>query len=139
MRKFTALLAGLIFGLGLCLSGMTDPTKVLGFLDLAGDWDPSLALVMLGGLLVSSVFFFFARRRDSSLLGAPMQMPTQRHIDRRLVLGSLVFGMGWAIAGLCPGPALALLLTGRWQAALFTLAMVVGMLLFQAFESRKRR
>ncbi|MCK6189918.1 MULTISPECIES: YeeE/YedE family protein [unclassified Pseudomonas] len=139
MRKFTALLAGLIFGLGLYLSGMTDPTKVLGFLDLAGDWDPSLALVMLGGLLVSSVFFFFARRRDSSLLGAPMQMPTQRHIDRRLVLGSLVFGMGWAIAGLCPGPALALLLTGRWQAALFTLAMVVGMLLFQALESRKRR
>ncbi|WP_455885482.1 DUF6691 family protein [Pseudomonas spelaei] len=139
MRKFTALLAGLIFGLGLYLSGMTDPTKVLGFLDLAGDWDPSLALVMLGGLLVSSVFFFFARRRDSSLLGAPMQMPTQRHIDHRLVLGSLVFGMGWAIAGLCPGPALALLLTGRWQAALFTLAMVVGMLLFQALESRKRR
>jgi uncharacterized membrane protein YedE/YeeE len=139
MRKFTALLAGLIFGLGLYLSGMTDPAKVLGFLDLAGDWDPSLALVMLGGLLVSSVFFFFARRRDSSLLGAPMQMPTQRHIDRRLVLGSLVFGMGWAIAGLCPGPALALLLTGRWQAALFTLAMVVGMLLFQALESRKRR
>ncbi|EFQ62247.1 hypothetical protein BFW88_18555 [Pseudomonas fluorescens] len=139
MRKITALIAGLIFGLGLYLSGMTNPAKVLGFLDLAGDWDPSLALVMLGALMVSSVFFFFARRRDTSLLGAPMQMPIRRNIDRRLVLGSIVFGMGWAIAGLCPGPALALLLTGRWQAVLFTAAMLAGMLVFAGLESRKQR
>lgn len=139
MRKITALIAGLIFGLGLYLSGMTNPAKVLGFLDLAGDWDPSLALVMLGALMVSSVFFFFARRRDTALLGAPMQMPTRRNIDRRLVLGSIVFGIGWAIAGLCPGPAVALLLTGRWQAVLFSVAMLAGMLVFAGLESRKQR
>ncbi|KTC56719.1 hypothetical protein AO262_15385 [Pseudomonas fluorescens ABAC62] len=139
MRNLTALIAGLIFGLGLYLGGMTDPAKVLGFLDLAGEWDPSLALVMLGALLVSSVFFLFARRRRTSLLGAPMQMPTQRKIERRLVVGSVVFGIGWAIAGLCPGPALALLLTGKWQVLLFTLAMVAGMLVFEALGSRKRR
>mgnify|MGYP003658002558 FL=1 len=117
MRKLTALMTGLIFGLGLHLSGMTNPAKVLAFLDLAGDWDPSLALVMLGALAVSSVPFYLVRNRQVSLLGAPIQMPTQRTIDRRLVLGSLVFGMGWAIAGLCPGPAVALLLTGQWQPA----------------------
>ncbi|MBO0493858.1 YeeE/YedE family protein [Pseudomonas sp. Marseille-Q1929] len=136
MRKLTALMAGLIFGLGLYLSGMTDPAKVLAFLDLAGDWDPSLALVMAGALAVSSVAFFFARRRQVSLLGAPLQIPTNRKIDRRLVLGSLLFGMGWAIAGLCPGPALALLLTGHWQVVVFTLAMLVGMLIFEGLELR---
>jgi uncharacterized protein len=139
MRKLAALIAGLLFGLGLHLSGMTNPAKVLDFLDLAGDWDPSLALVMAGALAVSSVPFYFARRLQVSLLGAPFQMPTNRKIDRRLVLGSLLFGMGWAIAGLCPGPALALLLTGRWQVVVFTLAMVVGMLIFAGLESRKGR
>ncbi|MCS3511263.1 DUF6691 family protein [Pseudomonas grimontii] len=138
MRKLTALMTGLIFGLGLHLSGMTNPAKVLAFLDLAGDWDPSLALVMLGALAVSSVPFYLVRNRQVSLLGAPIQMPTQRTIDRRLVLGSLVFGMGWAIAGLCPGPAVALLLTGQWQVVVFTLAMVAGMLIFAGIESRRR-
>lgn len=137
MRKLTALIAGLIFGLGLYLSGMTNPAKVLGFLDLAGEWDPSLALVMLGALLVSSVFFYFARLRRTSLLGAPMQMPTHRTIDRRLVLGSVVFGVGWGIAGLCPGPAVALLLTGQWQVGVFVLAMGVGMWVFEGMESRR--
>ncbi len=138
MRKLTALMTGLIFGLGLHLSGMTNPAKVLAFLDLAGDWDPSLALVMLGALAVSSVPFYLVRNRQVSLLGAPIQMQTQRTIDRRLVLGSLVFGMGWAIAGLCPGPAVALLLTGQWQVVVFTLAMVAGMLIFAGIESRRR-
>lgn len=130
-------MAGLIFGLGLYLSGMTNPAKVLAFLDLAGGWDPSLALVMAGALVVSSIALYFARRRQVSLLGAPFQMPTNRKIDRRLVLGSLLFGMGWAIAGLCPGPALALLLTGHWQVVVFTLAMLVGMLIFAGPESRR--
>ncbi|CAI2798420.1 YeeE/YedE family protein [Pseudomonas fluorescens group sp.] len=137
MRKLTALIAGLIFGLGLYLSGMTNPAKVLGFLDLAGEWDPSLALVMLGALVVSSVFFYFARLRRTSLLGAPMQMPTHRTFDRRLVLGSVVFGVGWGIAGLCPGPAVALLLTGQWQVGVFVLAMGVGMWVFEGMESRR--
>ena len=139
MRKLTAWVAGLIFGLGLYLSGMTNPAKVLAFLDLAGDWDPSLAFVMIGALVVSSVPFYLARRRQISLLGAPLQMPTNRKIDRRLVLGSLLFGMGWAIAGLCPGPALALLLTGHWQVVVFTVAMMVGMLIFEGLESREGR
>ncbi|NWN50288.1 YeeE/YedE family protein [Pseudomonas sp. MAFF 301514] len=137
MRKLTALIAGLIFGLGLYLSGMTNPAKVLGFLDLAGEWDPSLALVMLGALAVSSVFFYFARQRRTALLGAPMQMPTQRTLDRRLVLGSVIFGVGWGIAGLCPGPALALLLTGQWQVGVFVLAMALGMWLFERIEARR--
>jgi len=137
MRKLTALIAGLIFGLGLYLCGMTNPAKVLGFLDLAGEWDPSLALVMLGALVVSSVFFYSARHRRTSLLGAPMQMPTHRTIDRRLVLGSVVFGVGWGIAGLCPGPAVALLLTGQWQVGVFVLAMGVGMWVFEGMESRR--
>ncbi|MCD5983349.1 MULTISPECIES: YeeE/YedE family protein [Pseudomonas] len=137
MRKLTALIAGLLFGLGLYFSGMTDPAKVLAFLDIAGDWDPSLALVMAGALLPASVAFQVAQRRQKSLLGAPMQIPTLKVIDRRLVLGSLLFGAGWALAGLCPGPALALLLSGSWQPIAFTLAMVVGMLIHALFESRR--
>ncbi|MEE3937103.1 DUF6691 family protein [Pseudomonas viridiflava] len=137
MRKLTALLTGLIFGLGLYLSGMTNPAKVLAFLDIAGDWDPSLALVMAGALVPSSLAFYVARRRQTSLLGAALQIPTLRVIDRKLVWGSLLFGAGWALAGLCPGPALALLLTGRWQPVVFTLALVAGMLIFARLESRK--
>lgn len=136
MRKLSALLAGLIFGLGLYLSGMTDPMKVLAFLDLAGDWDPSLAFVMIGAIAFSSVPFYIAKRRHTAFLGAPIQLPTNRIVDRRLVLGSMTFGVGWAIAGLCPGPAFALLLTGRWQVMAFCFAMIVGMLIFNVVESR---
>ena len=95
MRKLTALLTGLIFGLGLYLSGMTNPAKVLAFLDIAGDWDPSLALVMAGALVPSSLAFYVARRRQTSLLGAALQIPTLKVIDRRLLWGSLLFGAGW--------------------------------------------
>ncbi|MCF5706132.1 YeeE/YedE family protein [Pseudomonas syringae] len=137
MRKLTALLTGLIFGLGLYLSGMTNPAKVLAFLDITGDWDPSLALVMAGALVPSSLAFYVARRRQTSLLGAALQIPTLKVIDRRLVWGSLLFGAGWALAGLCPGPALALLLTGRWQPVVFTLALVAGMLIFARLQPRK--
>ena len=137
MRKLAGLIAGLLFGLGLHLSGMTNPAKVLDFLDLAGDWDPSLALVMAGALAVSSVPFYFARRLQVSLLGAPFQMPTNRKIDRRLVLGSLLFGMGWGVAGICPGPAVALLLTGHWQVLVFVAAMLAGMIVFAALERQR--
>lgn len=139
MRRLTALIAGLMFGAGLFISGMTDPMKVLGFLDLAGDWDPSLALVMAGALAVGSVGFYLAKGRRTAILGAPMQIPTHTVIDRRLVVGSLLFGIGWAIAGLCPGPALALLLTGRWEPVVFTCAMLVGMLVFEKLQSRTSR
>ncbi len=136
MRKLTALLAGLVFGLGLYLSGMTEPMKVLAFLDLAGAWDPSLAFVMIGAIASSSLPFYLAKRRRTSLLGATIHLPASKTVDRRLVLGSITFGIGWGIVGLCPGPALALLLTGQWQVSTFCLAMVAGMLMFNWMESR---
>src|SRR5687768_12450696 len=112
MQIVMALIAGLVFGLGLILSGMTNPAKVIGFLDLAGNWDPSLALVMAGAIAVSFVPFRMARNRSMALLGGPIRLPTASDIDRRLVLGSLAFGVGWGLAGYCPGPALASLLSG---------------------------
>lgn len=136
MRNLTALLAGLIFGLGLLLAGMANPAKVLGFLDLAGAWDPSLALVMAGAIALAALPMNWAKRRRQSLLGAPMQIPQKRELDRRLILGSLLFGIGWGIAGICPGPALAILLTGHWQAWLFVAAMLAGMGLFEVLERR---
>ena len=137
MRKLTALLAGLIFGLGLLLAGMANPAKVLGFLDLAGAWDPSLALVMLAAIAVAVLPFRWARQQRLTLLDAPMQLPNKRNLDRRLIGGSLLFGVGWGIAGICPGPALAILLSGHWQVLLFVLAMLAGMLLFSVLENRR--
>lgn len=137
MRKFTAFLAGLIFGLGLLLGGMTNPAKVLAFLDVAGAWDPSLALVMAGAIAVAAAPLNWARTRKQSLLGAPMQLPVKRTLDARLIGGSLVFGVGWGVAGFCPGPAVALVSTGRWQVLLFVVAMLVGMFLFARLESRR--
>lgn len=129
---------GLVFGLGLIISGMTDPTKVLGFLDLAGLWDPSLAFVMGGAILVGVFAFAVARKRTTSVLGGAMQLPTARHIDRRLVLGSLLFGAGWGIAGFCPGPAIVSLGAGEPKALVFVLAMLAGMGAFEWMELRKR-
>ncbi|MCA1323697.1 YeeE/YedE family protein [Herbaspirillum sp. alder98] len=136
--KLTALLAGLLFGLGLIVSGMANPAKVLGFLDLAGAWDPSLALVMAGAIGVGLPAFAVARRRRQSLLGAAMQLPTAKGIDRRLVIGSLLFGVGWGIAGICPGPALVLLGAGQVKGAVFVVAMLAGMLIFHRWARRKQ-
>lgn len=139
MRRLTALLAGLLFGIGLLLAGMSNPAKVLGFLDLAGAWDPSLALVMAGAIAVALLPFSWAKRRQRSLLDAPMQLPQKRELDGRLIGGSLLFGIGWGIAGICPGPALTLLLGGYWQSLLFVLALLSGMGLFSALERRRAR
>lgn len=139
MEIFMALAAGLLFGIGLILSGMTDPGKVTGFLDLAGKWDPSLGLVMAGAIAVSVIPFHLASRRSTALLGGPMRLPTRSDIDRRLVLGSLVFGAGWGLAGYCPGPALASLLSGGAKPVIFVAAMVGGMLVFEWLESRSRQ
>jgi uncharacterized membrane protein YedE/YeeE len=136
MRKLLAFLAGVIFGIGLLTAGMASPAKVLGFLDLAGAWDPSLALVMAAAIGVAFLPFSWARSQRCSLLGAPMQLPGKRELDRRLIGGSLLFGIGWGIAGICPGPAVAILLTGRWQVLLFVAAMLVGMAVFAALERR---
>jgi uncharacterized membrane protein YedE/YeeE len=130
---------GLLFGIGLIVSGMTDPGKVLGFLDLAGSWDPSLLFVMGGAVLVAGIGFRLARRRGQTVFGAPITLPGATAIDRRLVLGSLVFGAGWGLAGFCPGPVLASLGTGRVEPLLFCLAMVAGMGVFELAEWLRAR
>lgn len=135
----SAWLAGSVFGLGLIVSGMADPAKVLAFLDLAGAWDPSLALVMAGAIAVGAAAFAVAGRRSRSLLGASMRLPATRPVDGRLLGGSLLFGIGWGLAGFCPGPALVALGMGQAKAAVFVLAMVAGMLLFEAVERVRRR
>jgi len=129
-----ALLSGLVFGAGLILSGMTDPGKVIGFLDLAGRWDPSLAFVMGGAILVGVFAFALARRRGRAFLGGAMHLPQRRDIDARLVAGSVVFGIGWGLAGFCPGPALVSFGSGVDQAAVFVAAMLGGMVLYHAAE-----
>ena len=134
MAYFTAFAAGLVFGVGLILAGMANPAKVLGFLDLAGAWDPSLAFVMAGAIAVGAVGFAVAGKRGQSLLGLPIRLPTATAVDRRLVLGSLLFGVGWGIAGFCPGPALVSLGMGQAKAVLFVLAMLAGMALFEVAE-----
>jgi uncharacterized membrane protein YedE/YeeE len=135
MDIFTALVAGLIFGLGLIVSGMSNPAKVLGFLDLFGTWNPSLAFVMAGAIAVGAVAFAAAKKRTTSLLGDPMQLPAARKVDAALIMGSLLFGMGWGLAGICPGPALVLLGAGTAKGAIFVVAMLAGMAFF---ELRKR-
>lgn len=139
MAVFASLLAGLVFGLGLIVSGMANPAKVLGFLDLGGAWDPSLALVMVGAIGVGLVAFALAARSGRTLLGVSLQLPTARHIDRRLVGGSVMFGVGWGLAGFCPGPALVALGMGELKAVVFVASMVAGMWVFEQLERRARR
>lgn len=133
-----ALVAGLIFGLGLILAGMANPTKVLAFLDLAGLWDPSLGLVMGGAIAMSFIAYRIAGKRSNSFLGLPMNIPTTRIIDKRLVLGSLIFGIGWGLAGICPAPAFVLLGAASIKGIVFLVAMLVGMGLFELLESRHK-
>ena len=139
MKTFTAFLAGLLFGIGLILSGMTDPSKVVGFLDVAGAWDPSLAFVMGGALLVTVLLFPLATRGSTILLGAPPGFPKAKPVDRRLVLGSLTFGVGWGLAGYCPGPAVASLARGGVAPIVFTVAMLAGMGMFEVLTRRQGR
>ncbi len=139
MNRISEFLVGLLFGLGLILSGMTDPGKVLGFLDLAGAWDPSLALVMGGAIAVGLGAFAIAKRRTTAFLGGALQWPDSNAIDKRLVVGSLVFGAGWGMAGLCPGPALVSMAAGQPKAAVFVLAMLAGMAAFEIAQRLMRR
>ena len=134
MNALFSLLAGLVFGIGLIVSGMSNPAKVLGFLDLAGKWDPSLALVMGGAVAVGLAAYALAKRRQTTWLGLPMQIPGATHIDRRLVIGSLLFGVGWGLAGICPGPALVLVGAGVAKGIIFAAAMLAGMGLFEVLE-----
>ncbi|MEE5128017.1 DUF6691 family protein [Pseudomonas alliivorans] len=136
MIKVSSFIAGLLFGVGLLLAGMVNPGKVLAFLDLSGAWDPSLGLVMIGAIAVAIGPFTWARQQSRSLLGRTIQLPTQRKLDPRLIGGNLLFGTGWGLAGICPGPAMVILLAGHWQAIVFMLAMLAGMLLFAALEAK---
>lgn len=131
MQILMALILGLIFGLGLIISGMTNPSKVIGFLDIFGRWDPSLALVMVGAISIAFVGFRYSAKQSRSVFGYDISLPTKSQPDRKLIIGSLVFGAGWGLAGFCPGPALTSLLSGGIKPLAFTAAMVVGMVIFE--------
>jgi len=137
MAALTSFLIGLLFGAGLIVSGMTDPSKIIGFLDLAGAWDPSLAFVMGGAVLVGAAGFRLAERRPTSMLGGLRQLPDTQGIDKRLLLGSATFGVGWGLAGFCPGPAVVAFGLGYDKAVVFVIAMLAGMLLYELTERRR--
>lgn len=136
MLRVTAFLSGLLFSFGLLISGLANPAKVLAFLDLAGAWDPSLALVMAAAIGVALTPFTLAKRRARSVLGAPLRLPSRRDLDRPLIVGSLIFGAGWGVAGICPGPAVTLLGSGYWQAYVFMAALLAGSLGYELFMRR---
>lgn len=129
-------IAGLVFGLGLLLGGMADPEKVLAFLDVAGPWDPSLALVMCGAIAVGAIAFRVAAGRRETLIGLPLRLPERTAIDGRLVLGAVLFGIGWGLSGICPGPALVSIAAGQWGVVPFLLAMLAGLAIGNVIEAR---
>ena len=134
-HRISEFLVGLLFGLGLILSGMTDPGKVLGFLDIAGIWDPSLALVMGGAIAVGFFAFAIAKKRTVNFLGGALHLPKSNEIDKPLVIGAMMFGAGWGLVGYCPGPALASALLSA-DALIFTAAMLAGMFICKTFLSK---
>jgi uncharacterized membrane protein YedE/YeeE len=134
MPLLTAFIAGLLFGSGLILSGMSNPAKVLAFLDVTGQWDPSLLFVMLGAILVAAIAFRVGGTRARTVFGSTIHMPGAARIDGRLVLGAVVFGVGWGLVGYCPGPALTSLAVGGWPTLLFAASMLAGMTVFEAVE-----
>ncbi|NPT46385.1 YeeE/YedE family protein [Paraburkholderia sp. 1N] len=135
LRYLVSLISGLLFGVGLALSGMTRPLKVLGFLDVAGKWDPSLILVLGGAVTVATVAFHFILRRKAPLLAPSFDLPTTKGVDRRLIAGAMIFGVGWGIAGYCPGPAIALFAAPDTEALYFLPAMVAGWWLYRLTTS----
>lgn len=136
-RLVATLVAGVLFGAGLALSGMTDPAKVLGFLDIAGRWDASLLFVLGGAVGVTVVAFRFVLRRDAPVLATHFELPTARHIDRPLVIGAALFGIGWGISGYCPGPGVALLAAPTWETWVFLPAMLAGAALHRVVSVRR--
>jgi uncharacterized membrane protein YedE/YeeE len=137
LSSIVALVSGLLFGLGLIASGMTDPAKVQGFLDLAGQWDPSLAFVMAGGIAVGVAAFAIARRRDVAWSGEKILIPAKHLIDRRLIIGGLLFGAGWGIGGFCPGPAIVSLGAGFQPALVFVATMLAGMVIHDKWIAKR--
>jgi uncharacterized membrane protein YedE/YeeE len=135
MRLITSYLIGLVFGVGIAISGMANPAKVLNFFDLAGTWDPSLAFVMGGALIVTFIGYRFVLKRTTPLMSASFQLPTRRDLDLPLLAGSAVFGVGWGIAGFCPGGALPALGTGRLEVFIFVGALLVGIFAAKALQA----
>ncbi|MFZ4378825.1 MAG: DUF6691 family protein [Polynucleobacter sp.] len=143
MKKHFSLISqyavGILFGWGLIISGMSNPQKILSFLDIAGSWDPSLLFVMGGAVLVGLAGFYLAGKRSEAFFGGALHIPTRRDISRPLVIGSFIFGAGWGIAGFCPGPALVALGAGHLKAIAFVIAMFAGMLLCERFFTAHRK
>lgn len=137
LQWITAGTAGLLLGTGLIVSGMANPAKVVGFLDMSGLWDPSLGLVMGGGLLIGSLGFALLRHRRQTLLGEPLNLPTNRTINARLIAGSVLFGIGWGLTGICPGPGLVLLGAGLDAGVVYVLSLLAGMALYSLIERRR--
>lgn len=138
LRPLSAFASGLIFGFGLALSGMMDPTKVIGFLDLFGQWDPSLAFVLFGAVSVSTIGYAIRRRMNRPLIATEFSIPTSQRIDRDLIVGATIFGIGWGLVGLCPGPAIAGLALGLVPTAIFCVSMITGMGMFAIWSARFR-
>ena len=135
---FSQYAIGVLFGWGLIISGMSNPQKILGFLDLAGNWDPSLMFVMLGAVLVGLAGFYVVSKRSQTFFGGALHIPTRRDITKPLIIGSLIFGAGWGIAGFCPGPALVALGAGHLKALVFVVAMLAGMEICERFFTAHR-
>jgi len=137
MRKHFNLISqyliGVLFGFGLLISGMTNPQKILNFLDLAGSWDPSLLFVMGGAVLIGLIGFYLLTQRSQAFFGGALRVPTRRHISKLLVIGSIIFGAGWGIAGFCPGPAIVSVGSGQAKAIVFVIAMLAGMWICEHF------
>lgn len=137
MGMLTAFASGLLFGLGLIISQMINPAKVLAFLDVFGRWDPSLGLVMIAAIAPSSLGYMLAKYRRAPIFASSFEIPTRRNVDPRLLTGTALFGIGWGLVGLCPGPALSILALGLWQAIVFVAAMLAGMLAFTLLPSSR--
>lgn len=139
MTAIVALLLGLVFGAGLIVSGMTDPAKVIGFLDIAGAWDPTLAFVMGGAVVAAAPFFALARRRGTPLLGGRLDVPASARIDARLAMGAAFFGVGWGISGLCPGPAIVNVGSAPFAILPFVIALAAGLVVARLADGLTRR
>jgi uncharacterized protein len=139
LHSIFALSSGIIFGLGLILAGMSNPSKVLAFLDITGLWDPSLMFVMGGAIGVGIVAFAFAKKRTMAILGDVMHLPSKQDIDSKVMLGGVIFGIGWGIAGICPGPSLVLLGAGSKQGIIFVIAMLIGITIYSVISNARKR
>lgn len=138
MKNFIAFILGGVFSVGLMLSGMSNPEKVLGFLDLFGDWDPSLAFVMLGAIMVAFIPFqkVVSKQNPTTLTGEPIQLPTSTALDKKLILGAILFGIGWGIAGICPAPSLTLIGLGNYAALYFIASMLLGIWVHHIWDKK---